>query len=325
MKVRVHYPLTSGRMVLRTEDDWDKDVLPTDETENTFDFVLERERSFRYFKPVVVDGDDTRWAQGPNALAVRRRATTHVFPYFDEQLKCHVCDLQLVPSSFEERGYEVRVFLPPGYDENVLERFPVLYMQDGQNLFFADGAFAGKHWRISETLSLLDKMNLVQKVIVVGVYPRDRMQEYTSPGYVAYTSFLADELKPWVDEHYRTLSDPGNTAVLGSSLGGVVSLFAGWERPDVFGRVGCMSSTFGYEDDLVERISSESKRPIRVYLDSGWPSDNYEVTRGMRAALRERGYREGKDLAYFAFPEARHDEDSWAARVHVPFQFWFGN
>ena len=72
------------------------------------------------------------------------------------------------------------------------------------------------------------------------------------------------------------------------------------------------------------RIDREPKRPVRIYLDSGWPRDNYEVTRDVRNRLHRRGFREGRDLLYFAWPEARHDERAWATRVHVPFQFFFG-
>ena len=167
-------------------------------------------------------------------------------------------------------------------------------------------------------------MNLVRQVIAVGIYPKDRMHEYTAPGYDDYAAFLATELKPWVDEHYRTLPEARYSAVMGSSLGGVVSLHTAWEHANAFGNAGCMSSTFGYQDDLLERVLGEKKRAIRIYLDTGWPGDNYEVNRAMRQALLLRGYREGSDLHYAAFPEARHDEEAWAHRAHLPLQFFFG-
>ncbi len=312
-------------LVLRCDADWDADVAPrrVDRARALFEFELE-DSAFRYFKPVLRQNGRLRWSQGENFLAVRGKKTKDVFPHFDPDSSCHVCDVQHLPSSFEERGYDLRVFLPQGYDENELERYPVLYMQDGQNLFFPDEAFAGKHWRIQETLALLEKMNLVRKVIVVGIYPRDRMKEYTEPGCATYVRFLVEELKPWVDAHYRTLAGPDTTAILGSSLGGVVSFYAGWEHPGVFGNVGAMSSTFGYRNELLARVLRSRKRRLKIYLDSGWPRDNYEVTRSMRAALELEGWRPGKDLFYVAFPEAKHDEESWAMRVHLPFQFFFG-
>lgn len=322
----MHYPLRRGELLVRHDGDWDRDLAPgrVDPGRSTFEFELGDGEPYRYYKPVIRDGETLSWAQGENFLALRGRRTAHAFPYFAPDSRCHVCDVHTVPSSFDARGYDVRVFLPPGYDENTLQRFPALYMQDGPNLFFPDEAYAGVHWRVSETLTLLDSMNLIRQLVVVGVYPRDRMREYTAPGYGSYVAFLAGELKPWVDGHYRTSPEPADTAVLGSSLGGVVSLYAGWERPDAFGKVGCMSSTFGYRDDLFERVCREAKRPLRIYLDSGWPRDNYEVTRSMRAALRLRGYRPGRELLYVAFPEGRHAEDSWASRMHLPLQFFWG-
>jgi len=150
------------------------------------------------------------------------------------------------------------------------------------------------------------------------------MADYTRPGYERYGRFLVERVKPWVDETYRTLAGPADTVAMGSSLGGVVSLYLAWQWPEVFGNAACLSSTFGYRDDLHARIEGEPKRPIKVYLDSGWPGDNYETTRAMRNALRVRGYRDGEDLFYLAFPHAHHDEASWAMRAHIPFQFFFG-
>jgi predicted alpha/beta superfamily hydrolase len=326
VKVRVHYPLEAGELRLRSDRDWERDLVPVraDRRRSRFEFELDDEEPFRYFKPVLAEGRERRWARGENFLALREQRKAHdVFPYFSEDSSCHVCTRFEVPSSYAERGYDVRVFLPPGYDENGLQRFPVLYMQDGQNLFFPEEAPQGKHWRVAETLGLLERMSLVRQVIVVGVYPRDRQREYTRPGYEAYGRFLARELKPHVDRSYRTLAEPEHTAILGSSLGGVVSFYTGWQYPEVFGQVGALSATFGYQDDLLARVLSEPCRRLRVYLDSGWPRDNYEVTRSMAAALRRRGLCAGQDLLYLAYPEARHEEEAWAARCHVPFQFFF--
>jgi len=112
--------------------------------------------------------------------------------------------------------------------------------------------------------------------------------------------------------------------VMGSSLGGVVSLHLAWSYPEHFGDAACLSSTFGYADDLMQRVRRERKPAIRVYLDSGWPHDNFEATRGMQSELLRRGFAAGTDLHYLAFPRAAHDEKSWALRAHVPFQLFFG-
>lgn len=327
-RIRVHYPIETGQLRLRTEGDWERDLEPVaeDRALGRFDFKVRFEDDFLYFKPVLVDDAGGRhWAQGDNLLALpdaRRRA--EYFPHFFSDTACSVCNVHDVPSGAEGVTHAVRVFYPPGYAENTLERYPVLYMQDGQNLFFPNEAFGGQHWKVEETLGLLGSMNLIRKVIVVGVYPNDRTAQYTAPGYDAYARFLAHELVPWVDERYRTLPGAAHRAVLGSSLGGVVSFHTGWSYPEVFGLVGAMSSTFGYRDDLLERVAKGPKRPLRIYLDTGWPRDNYEVNRRMRHLLSKRGFVEGKDLLYLAFPEARHDETAWATRAHVPFQYFFG-
>ncbi|HTQ81596.1 MAG TPA: esterase, partial [Thermoanaerobaculia bacterium] len=101
------------------------------------------------------------------------------------------------------------------------------------------------------------------------------------------------------------------------------SFYLAWQWPEVFGHTACLSSTFGYQDDLLERVAAEERRPIRIYLDSGWPGDNFEATIAMRNRLLERGYLEGSDLLHLAFPWAQHNEDSWAMRAHIPFQHFF--
>ena len=201
---------------------------------------------------------------------------------------------------------------------------PVLYMHDGHNLFFKEEAFVGISWRADEVLDILDKMNAIEEVIVVGIYPDDRTSEYTLPGYQQYGHFLVETLKPLIDAKYRTLAGPSDTAAMGSSLGGVVSFYLGWQWPDVFGKIACLSSTFTFRDDLLQRVRDEAKRNIKIYLDSGWPGDNYEATRSMRDRLIWKGYRPGSELFYLAFPEAKHDENARAERSPIPFQFLFG-
>jgi predicted alpha/beta superfamily hydrolase len=322
--IRVHYPLTSGKMVLRTDRDWEANVEPSEATAARFDFRVPADSPFVYFKPVILEGAGTaRWAVGDNYLAISAsNVTRETYPYFEPDNRCSACDLR--ESSSAREKYDYRVFYPPGYHENVLKRYPVLYMQDGQNLFFPNEAFQGHHWRIAETLTLLDSMNLVDKVIVVGVYPNAREENYTRPGYESYGRFLVETLKPEIDQSFRTLPGPQNTAVMGSSLGGVVSFYLAWQWPEVFGMAACLSSTFGWRDNLMERVAAEPRRSVRFYLDSGWPRDNYEATRAMRALLAERGYREGLDFLYLGFPEALHNETHWAMRCHIPFQFLFG-
>lgn len=331
--IRVHYPMaqaqmqtSNARIVVRSEADWEVNREPDTISEdgNTFTFVMPQGVTHLYFKPILIDGDQQRWSLGENYLAIPGLdQTCEVYPHFVDAGGCSVCDLlELIPELGNSSRF--RVFRPPGYVENTLKRYPVLYMQDGQNLFFPDEAFGGKHWRVEETLSMLNAMSIINEVIVVGVYPDEREQDYTLPGYVDFGRYLVEQLKPSVDRTYRTLPDREHTAVMGSSLGGVVSFYLAWEYPDMFGNVACLSSTFGWRDDLLDRAANETARNTRIYLDSGWPGDNFEVTRNMTSMLERNGYRIGSNLLYLAFPEAPHNEQAWAMRSHIPYQFIFG-
>jgi len=325
--IRVVYPTDGGRIALRTEANWDSNVEAHSIRQNgrVSEFQIETERPYFYFKPVLLRDGVAIWSRGENFLAVTTSsALLEIHPYFHEDAHCSVCELMPPLASASGAQHRFRVFLPPGYYENTLKKYPVLYMHDGHNLFFKEEAFVGNTWRTDEVLGMLDKMNAIEEVIVVGIHPNDRMIEYTRPGYEDYGRFLVETLKLLIDAKYRTLTSPANTAVMGSSLGGVVSFYLGWQWPDVFGKVACLSSTFTYRDDLLERVSAEPKRKIRIYLDSGWPGDNYEATRGMRDRLIWKGYRPGSELFYLAFPEAKHHENAWAARSPIPFQFLFG-
>jgi predicted alpha/beta superfamily hydrolase len=325
-KIQVFYPPTEGRIVLRTELDWERDIEASyvSEDRTISEFVVKAPHHYFYYKPCLV-GRERLWSRGANYLAttgtddIRR-----IYPLFFAHQHGVFSDPITVRDDHGGHEHKLRVYFPPGYDENTIKRYPVLYMHDGSNLFFPDEAFGGSEWQVDENLEQLDSMSLIDKVIVVGVYARDRMHDYTKPGYEAYGRLLVDKVKPLIDTRLRTLADPASTAVMGSSLGGVVSFFLGWQYPHVFGKAACLSSTFGYRDDLMERVLHEPRRDVRFYIDSGWPEDNYENTTAMRDHLLAAGYRFGRDVLYFAFPGALHNEASWALRSHIPFQFFFG-
>jgi len=329
LRLTVHFPLTRGRMVVRTELDWDIDIEPVHVSDDQclFEFFVEADRPVLAFKPCIREGDDICWSAGTNKLAMPVDAQTqNVYPHFEESQGV-ITDRLEIQSKHLDHAIVVRVYLPPGYDENTLKRFPVLYMHDGKNLFFPEEAFLGVEWQVDETLDVLSCMNLIDQTIVVGVHAGDRMAEYTSPGYAKYGAALIEELKPYIDSHFRTLTSPRRTAVMGSSLGGVVTFYLAWQWPEIFGNAACLSATFGYENDLIERVRHDPIEPrqnVKFYLDSGWPGDNYEVTLSMAKALIERGFQMGRDFVHFAFPHQRHDEEAWGARIHLPLQLFSG-
>jgi predicted alpha/beta superfamily hydrolase len=323
--LRLAYPSGKGKIVLRTENDWDKDVEPVSISEdgNTLTFELSAYQPFLYFKPCLIDEkSEYHWAVGANKLLLMEEKDQRiVYPYFFGSELGRYSDLIEFPSKILDRTHYLRVYLPPGYDENTLSTYAVAFMQDGQNLFFPEEAFLGQTWDVDETSQIMHKMGAMEDVVIVGIRPGDRMKEYTSPGYVDYARSLAEEIVPFAESRLRIGTDRRFRSVWGSSLGGVVSFYTVWQHPDVFGVAVCMSSTFSHKDNLIERVMSEPAPDVAFYLDSGWPEDNYEVTMAMAMALVSRGWKYGFNLFHLCFPHAQHDESSWGMRLHLPMQF----
>jgi predicted alpha/beta superfamily hydrolase len=325
--VVVRYPAPQGDVVLRSEQDWDLDIEAVEVSPSccAWTFEIESESPYIYFKPCLRLEGETIWSRGTNYLLIlTKQKRKEVWPFFYEESQSAISPMLECESSILDEPHLLRVYTPPGYHENTLKNYGVLYMLDGKNLFFPDEAFLGNTWDMQENLDLLNLMNAIDKVLIVGIYSKNRNSDYTQPGYEKYGRSLAREVKPWVDGQFRTLREPENTGVMGSSLGGVASFFLAWQFPEVFGFAACLSSTFSWRDDLIDRVLSEEKRDVKIYLDSGWPGDNYEVTRAMAQALLEKGFVFGSDFLYFAFPMADHSEGAWSSRVHQPVQLFSG-
>ena len=323
--LRIAYPAGNGRIVLRTELDWDRDMEPLEVSEdgNISTFLLKADQPFLYFKPCFA-GKDGRftWAPGANKLVLMEEKDQRIlYPHFFSSEKGRFSDLIEFPSEILGRNHFLRVYVPPGYDENTLATYPVAFFQDGQNLFFSEEAFLGNTWEINETSQTLRMMSAVEDYVIIGIQSGDRMKEYTSPGYVDYARSLAEEIVPKAQEKLRIGNHRRYRSVWGSSLGGVVSFYTVWQHPDVFGVGVCMSSTFSHKDNLIERVLHEPPPDVAFYLDSGWPDDNYEVTMAMAMALAARGWNYGHNFLHLVFPKAVHDEASWGTRLHLPMQF----
>lgn len=325
--LRVRYPAGAGRIVLRTEQDWDHTIEPIAVSPDgqTSTFQLEADQPFIYFKPCLVRDGNVHWAVGANNLVLMSEKDDRIsYPFFLSPDRGRFTELLEVPSKILNRVHRLRVYLPPGYDENTLATYPVVYMQDGQNLFFPEEAFMGRDWSVDDTSQTLRAMRAIEDMIIIGVYSGDRMTEYTRPGYESYVRSLIEEVVPAEQRKLRGGQHRRYRSIWGSSLGGVVSFYAAWEHPKVFGSAVCMSSTFSHKDNLIERVLTEPPRDIGVYLDSGWPGDNYEVTMAMATALIARGWRYGHKLMHLCFPQASHNESAWGIRLHLPMQFFNG-
>ncbi|MDQ7825060.1 MAG: alpha/beta hydrolase-fold protein [Candidatus Eremiobacteraeota bacterium] len=328
--IRVFYPLGKGIIVLRTEEDWKKDIEPAfiDEKSHCYIFEIAHRHPVLNYKPCMRTPRAFHWARGTNRLAILGdNMPNDIYPYFFSDTGGTITGIHVFHSKVYRTHRLLRAYLPEGYQENTLKRYSVVYMQDGKNLFFPQEAFLGQDWKIDENLDLLNKMNLTEQLIIVGVYAEKREKEYTLPGYERYGEFMTKEIVPSVDSEFRTLTGPWQTAVMGSSMGGVVSFYLAWQHPDKFGYAACLSSSFSLGDNLIERVQDEpleSHRDFRVYLDSGWPGDNYDVTIEMASALMARGFRIGINMVHFAFPLAEHSEKHWAERFHIPIQIFAG-
>jgi predicted alpha/beta superfamily hydrolase len=233
----------------------------------------------------------------------------------------------------------VWVYLPPQYAQEPERRFPVLYMQDGQNVFDGATAFlAGKEWEVDETVERLSREGRIQPLIVVAVDnggPR-RALEYAPTrdggakdggGADLYRRLLLEELKPWVDRSYRTLPGPEHTGIAGSSLGAIAALYLGLEHPDVFGRIGALSTSVWWDDRWVLRfVGALPSRPeTRIWTDIGTAEGHDAVpdARALRDALVGKGWREGFDLRYVEAEGAVHNETAWARRMPEVLAFLF--
>ena len=325
--LRVSYPPGAGELTLRTDEDWEKDIEPIAVTSDRtlWTFQVRAARPFVYFKPCLRRDGRFHWATGQNNLLLMGEDDTRIcYPSFLSAPHGRFSPVIEFPSAILGRAHRLRVYLPPGYDENTLASYPVVFMQDGQNLFFPDEAFMGQEWSVDETSQTLRAMGAVEDFVIVGIHSDDRMRDYTEPGYEPYARSLADEIVPEAQRRLRVGNHRRFRSVWGSSLGGVVSFYTVWQHPNVFGTAVCMSSTFSHRNTLVDRVLDEPPRDVGFYLDSGWPGDNYEVTMAMAAALVSRGWRYGLNLMHLCFPEAEHNEAAWGMRLHLPMQFLNG-
>jgi predicted alpha/beta superfamily hydrolase len=219
------------------------------------------------------------------------------------------------------------VWLPPDYKKDKSKKYPVIYMQDGQNLIDPKTAYAGKDWRVDETVTRLIKEHKINEIIVVGINnTEDRLEEYSdSEKGDKYLKFLTKELKPFIDSNYRTLSNVHNTAIMGSSMGGLISFVAAWKYPEVFSMAGCMSSSFYYNDEKVFKMIDEydgPKKQLKFYIDHG--EDGLLRGQKMFCKLTQLGYVIGTDIDYFYAPGAEHNEAEWSKRLERPLIFFFG-
>jgi predicted alpha/beta superfamily hydrolase len=214
---------------------------------------------------------------------------------------------------------DLLVYLPPSYGAGD-KRYPVLYMHDGQNLF-------------DETMESVSGKGL--EAIVVGIpnLGAHRLDEY-SPFHAegqgggrgdAYIDFLSQTVKPVIDEDFRTRPERSGTGIAGSSMGGLISLYALFREPQVFGFAGVMSPALWFAGRAIFDYVSRMTYPGgKIYLDIGTEEGAEAVhdARRMHELLVSKGYRKGRDLAFVVEAGGRHEEAAWARRMRKQLMLW---
>lgn len=234
------------------------------------------------------------------------------------------------------RTRRIWIYLPPDYQTNLNKRYPVLYMHDGQNLFDVKNTAFGTEWQVDESLN-----NLFQQgdygCIVIGIdNSANRLDEYSpwvNPQYGGgqgdeYVDFIVKNLKPYVDANYRTLSTRQSTGIMGSSMGGLISMYAFSERQDVFSKAGIFSPAFWFKRDSINRFVATHTRKgnARVYFLAGAQEstsvnvaqDVQQVSNSMNTA----GFLSTEKLSKIS-PDGEHSEWFWAREFSEAYKWLF--
>jgi len=227
----------------------------------------------------------------------------------------------------------VTVYLPPSYDGSN-RRYPVVYMQDGQNLFDRATSHAGD-WGLVDRLDALAAAGI--EAIVVGVWNAGdaRLTEYspfvdpTHGGGAGdrYIAFLVETLKPLIDGRFPTRSDAAATGIAGSSMGGLISLGAYFSQPSVFGFAAVMSPSLWFADAAALPFVERSPKPAGpLYVDIGCREGQRALAdvRRLRDLLVAKGYRHGVDLLYEEDSTGEHNEAAWGRRFPRALAFLLG-
>lgn len=267
----------------------------------------------------------------------------------------HVTRLSNFPSKYVA-ARNVDVWVPDGYKAS--QRYNVLYMHDGQMLFDATTTWNHQEWGMDETLSKLIESGKAVPTIVVGVWnsgvtrhaeffpakPLELLDETTRSSIIEknlrgkslsdqYLKFLVEELKPYVDSHFSTYSDKEHTSIAGSSMGGLISMYALCEYPNVFGSAACISTHW---PGAADRLDGHIPRAFSKYLDDHFPAKGNRIYFDHGDKTLDAMYPEWQKLVDEMmatkhlpagtfesrfFPGDDHTEISWGRRLNIPLEF----
>ncbi|GAA0854694.1 hypothetical protein GCM10009114_11510 [Aliiglaciecola litoralis] len=334
----VHYDVGWGNnMTLRGDGaglNWQSGITATYQSEDgqsTWVVSVNDNGQTFQFKPLI---NDSAWSLGDNYIVDGSLDEYHIYPkfYSANLSQGRVTPIPDAYSNILGYSHSVDVYLPPSYGSSANKHYPVIYMMDGQNLF-------GHGWNVDSTMDSLINNENVREAIVIGIHNTGvgRMWEYT-PSYWSYygdgggadqfLDFVESELMPSVNARFRTLTDKNNTYIMGSSLGGLVSFYAGWTRPSRYSFAAGLSSTFAWDDESMKAMVQNYSGPqiaTTFYIDTG----NYEIqygggwaTQNLNSTLQQKGH---DPYFYIASsPYDTHNETSWSMRVDKPLRIMLG-
>ncbi len=326
--------------------EWNPSAVPLTENENvwkgTFSFSAGTHLEFKFTKgswdAEALNGE-ARVLPNYQLSLVRDTTVRIVVPFWKDSLLNTTPEITgdyRVHEHFPVKGLDARrviVWLPPSYASDLSKRYPVLYMHDGQNVFDPHTSTLGYDWRVDEIADSLIRREEIEEFICVASYCDGdvRRYEYSDDPDLGekYQDFMCCQLKPWIDSVYRTMPSADYTAVMGSSMGGLISFILAWEYPDVFGKAACMSPAFkiGFGSDKIDYVedvvADNSKKNIELYIDNG--------TRDLEARLQP-GIDEMMhvlDVKHYTYTwyrdeGATHNEIAWSRRVWRPLIQFFG-
>jgi predicted alpha/beta superfamily hydrolase len=343
LKVTAYYPKTSVSLSLRGSAcglNWDKGISMK-QTGQSWSVEISCPTGTKVEMKVLVD--DKVWMLGSNHHADASISSTEIYPWF----YTYQGSLQTIKNVYSKELNNFRdviFYLPPSYFENTLKvHTNILIMHDGQNLFNRSTAYMGNAWMCQDALDQSIIGGSSDEVLVVGPYnTADRIDEYTyiyDPSEGAggkgdlYLDWIESTLIPLAKSSYRTQVTRNNLGILGSSLGGLISCYAVWTRSDIYGKAGCMSSSFWWdENDFQNNIIPESvpSKPFpMIYMDSGNGSlgetECTAYTLNIYGQMLDDGYEDNVNLKRYVDQGATHSESYWGPRFHIPIEFLYSS
>jgi alpha-glucosidase len=235
-----------------------------------------------------------------------------------------------------EQKRRIWIYLPPDYNHNNEKKYPVLYMQDGQNLFDNATAFAGE-WAVDNTMDEMFHKQETQGAIIVGIdngsdtrtyeYSPYSNAKYGGGGGKLYLKFITEILKPYIDSHYRTKTEREFTGIMGSSLGGLISFYGGIAFDKYFGRIGVLSPSFWFSPKIYQiakkyKVKNEN---TKLYFLVGGQESKYlvEQTQEMYQIMLEAGLKENEHLKFIVHHEGQHAEWFWKREFAAAYKYLF--